>query len=95
VAVGGVDPEVLGGALEALAWLLIETGCAEVSAESLGSADAALEAVDTRRGAPEQAIRDEAILRLREVMSSDELEAALRSGRGVPLESALRRVWPR
>jgi tetratricopeptide (TPR) repeat protein len=90
-AVGGVDPEVLGGALEALAWLLAESGHAELSAESLGSADAVLETVGARRGAPEQAIRDEAMGRLGTLLSPAELKAALRRGRDTSPEDAIER----
>jgi hypothetical protein len=40
---------------------------------------------------PEQAIRDETMLRLRRALNSDELEAAIGRGRDVPPELALQR----
>jgi tetratricopeptide (TPR) repeat protein len=90
-AITAGDPEVLAGALEVLAWLLVEAGRAAVSAESLGSAAEALERLGTSRGVPEQAIRDETMLRLRRALNADELEAAISRGRDVPPELALQR----
>jgi non-specific serine/threonine protein kinase len=86
------DPEALAGALETLAWLLAAAGRGAASAESLGAAAELHEKMGTTRGTPEQAIRDEAIHRLNSLMRSDELEAAILRGRGLPPESALRRA---
>ena len=87
-----IDREIVAAALEALAWLLATAGHAALAAECLGAAADTLDRLGTRRGAAEQAVRDEAVLQVEETLAPEELEAAMLRGSQLPLEAAFQRA---
>ena len=84
------DPEAVSYAFDSLAWLLAEGGHAAVSAQVLGASDELFKEVGTTRGGLEQALRDDALLRLRALMRPGELEEAITRGRRLSPEVAAR-----
>ena len=90
VAGDAADPEAFAGALDSLAWLLTDNGRPAVSAELLGASTEMLEQIGATRWTPEQTVRDEAMFRLGELMSANELTEAIRRGHDLSPDAAAR-----